>query len=284
MNIHLECLPCFVKQTLSVLNMVNVDDSTRERVMREVLAKLSTVDFNQTPPEQAQEIHALIRDLCGNVDPYAAQKQADMVLALELYALIEPEVNNASNPFYAALQMAIAGNSLDHGVYHDLSYAEARAFLEQGLHTEIKGELEELRARIERAETILFLGDNAGEIVFDRFLLRQMQHKDVTYAVRGSAIINDALLPDAREAGIDKLVSKLIHNGDNAPGTVLHRCSSEFRRIFDAADLIIAKGQGNYETLSEHPANIFFLLKAKCPVVARHIGCEVGNALLHRRH
>ncbi|MCA1795982.1 MAG: DUF89 domain-containing protein [Desulfuromonadaceae bacterium] len=283
MDIHLECLPCFVKQTLSVLNMVNADDSTREHIMRDVLAELSIINFNQPPPEQAQKIHAMIRDLCGNADPYAVQKHADMELALELYALVEPEVNNAPNPFYAGLQMAIAGNSLDHGVYHDLSYADARAFLEQGLHTEIKGDLEQFRTRIERAETILFLGDNAGEIVFDRFLLRQMQHKEVTYAVRGSAIINDALLSDAREAGIDKLVNNLINNGDNAPGTVLHRCSSEFRRIFDAADLIIAKGQGNYETLSENPANIFFLLKAKCPVVARHIGCDLGNALLHRR-
>ncbi|MFO7832385.1 MAG: ARMT1-like domain-containing protein [Desulfuromonadaceae bacterium] len=284
MDIQLECLPCFVKQTLSVLNMVNADNSTREHIMRDVLAKLSTINFNQSPPEQAQKIHALIRDLCANADPYAAQKQADMELALELYDLVEPEVINALNPFYAALQMSIAGNNLDHGVYHDLSYAEARAFLEQGLHTEIMGDLEQFRTRIERAETILFLGDNAGEIVFDRFLLRQMQQQDVTYAVRGSAIINDALLPDAQQAGIDTLVSTLISNGDNSPGTVLHRCSSEFRRIFDAADLIIAKGQGNYETLSEHPGNIFFLLKAKCPVVARHIGCNLGSALLHRRN
>jgi|AntRauTorckE6833_2_1112554.scaffolds.fasta_scaffold10065_2 uncharacterized protein with ATP-grasp and redox domains len=284
MDIQLECLPCFVKQTLSVLSMVNADDATRERIMREVLAELSTIDFKQPPPEQAQKIHALIRDLCANDDPYAAQKHADMELALELSALIEPEVDSAPDPFYAALQMAIAGNNLDHGVYHDLSYAEARAFLEQGLHTEIKGDLKYFRARIESAETILFLGDNAGEIVFDRFLLLQMQHKEVVYAVRGSAIINDALLSDAQQAGIDKLVGTLMTNGDNAPGTVLHRCSFEFRRIFDTADLIIAKGQGNYETLSDHPANIFFLLKAKCPVVARHIGCDLGDALLHRRN
>jgi len=281
MNIHLECLPCFVKQTLSVLDMVVADASTREQLMRAVLAKLSAASFNQSPPQLAQEIHAQIRKLCNNADPYAAQKQADTILALEMFALIEPKVDGAADPFYAALQMAIAGNSLDHGVYHDLSSTQARAFLEQGLHTDIKGELEQFLAEIEAAEHILFLGDNAGEIVFDRFLLRRLQHKCVTYAVRGGAIINDALLPDARQAGIDKLVTNLIDNGDDAPGTVLHRCSPEFRKIFAAADLIIAKGQGNYETLSDHPANIFFLLKAKCPVVAQHIGCEVGDALLY---
>lgn len=282
MDIQLDCLPCFVKQTLSVLNLVEADEATRERIMRDVLATLSTIDLNQTPPEQAQQIHAHIRTLCSNPDPYAAQKRADMELALELFSLIEPEVENADNPFYAALQMAIAGNSLDHGVYHELSTAQARTFLEQGLHTDIKGDLEGFRTRIENAHSILYLGDNAGEIVFDRFLLRQMEDKHVTYAVRGGAIINDALLADAHQAGIQNLVSTLMDNGYDAPGTVLNHCSDEFRRIFDTADLIIAKGQGNYETLSEHPANIYFLLKAKCPVVARHIGCEVGDALLHR--
>lgn len=283
MDIQLECLPCFVKQTLSVLNMVNADDSMREHIMREMLKELSAIKFGQSPPEQAQKIHAQIRELCGNHDPYAPQKRADMDLALELFALIEPEVNNAADPFYAALQMAIAGNSLDHGVYHDLSSAEARTFLEQGLHTAIKGDQEQFRARIQSAKNILFLGDNAGEIVFDRFLLRQIQHKHLTYAVRGGAIINDALLCDARDAEIDHIVTMLVDNGDNSPGTVLHRCSSEFRRLFDAADLIIAKGQGNYETLSDNPADIYFLLKAKCPVVANHIGCELGDALLYRR-
>jgi uncharacterized protein with ATP-grasp and redox domains len=283
MNIQLECLPCFVKQTLSVLNMLDADETTQEHVMRDVLSRLSTINFKQTPPEQAQGIHALIRDLCNNDDPYAAQKQADMELALELFDLIEPEVGSAPDPLYASVQMAIAGNNLDHGVYHDLSYSQARTFLEQGLSTHIIGDLDEFRSQLEHAENILFLGDNAGEIVFDRFLLRHMENKHITYAVRGGAIINDALLPDARKAGIDQLVTSLISNGDNAPGTVLHRCSSEFREIFAAADLIIAKGQGNYETLSEHPANIFFLLKAKCPVVARHIGCDVGSALLYRR-
>lgn len=283
MDIQLECLPCFINQTLSVLKMVDAGQSMRETIMRQVLKTLAGMDFNQTPPQQAQQIHALIRELCNNPDPYAAQKRADMDLALQLFPLIAPEVESAADPFYAALQMAIAGNSLDHGVYHDLSSAQARAFLEQGLHSTIVGDLSRFRAEIEAAESILYLGDNAGEIVFDRFLLQHLQHRNVTYAVRGGAIINDALLADAREAGIDKLVTRLIDNGDDSPGTVLSRCSSEFQQLFAAADLIIAKGQGNYETLSEHSANIYFLLKAKCPVVANHIGCEVGDALVYRR-
>lgn len=283
MDIQLECLPCFVKQTLSLLKLVEAEQSTRETIMRQVLHTLARMDFKQTPPQQAQQIHALIRELCANPDPYAAQKRADMDLALQMFPLIAPKVENSADPFYAALQMAIAGNSLDHGVYHDLSTAQARAYLEQGLHSTIVGDLPQFRTEIDAAESILFLGDNAGEIVFDRFLLQHLQHCDVTYAVRGGAILNDALLADANEAGIDKLVTHLIDNGDDSPGTVLARCSPEFREIFAAADLIIAKGQGNYETLSEHSANIYFLLKAKCPVVANHIGCEVGAALLYRR-
>lgn len=283
MDIQLDCLPCFVKQTLSVLKMLKADDKISEKVMRDVLECLSRIDFNQTPPQQAREIHALIRKLCRNDDPYAEQKSADMQLALQLFDMVENDVKHAQDPFYAALQMAIAGNSLDHGVYHDLSPEQARTYLEQGLHTPIQGDIQRFRTEVEKAQSILYLGDNAGEIVFDRFVLRHMQDKKITYAVRGGPIINDALLSDALKAGIDKDVDRLIHNGDNSPGTVLQFCSAEFREVFEGADLIIAKGQGNYETLSEHEANIYFLLRAKCPVVAEHIGCEVGSALLYKR-
>ena len=283
MKIQLDCLPCFVKQTLSVLKMLQADDQTCESIMRQVLHKLSTIDLNQTPPEQAQQIHALIRELCDNPDPYATQKKTDMELALQLYPMIEAEVEQADNPLYAALQMAIAGNSLDHGVYHDLSPEQARAFLEQGLHTQVIGDIEGFKTQIDKADTILFLGDNAGEIVFDRFLLRHLCAHKVTYVVRGGAILNDALLSDALDADIDKMVTTLMDNGDNSPGTVLHRCSAQFQELFARADLIIAKGQGNYETLSDCTQNLFFLLKAKCPVVAQHIGCNVGDALLYKR-
>ncbi|MBN2644790.1 MAG: DUF89 family protein [Desulfuromonadaceae bacterium] len=283
MDIQLDCLPCFVKQTLSVLRMVDADEAEKERILRRVLEQLSHIDFAQSPPQLAQDIHAQIRQLADNPDPYAVHKRRDQELALRLYPPVEQQVRDSEQPFYAAVQMAIAGNSLDHGVYHDLSEEQALALLEQGLVTPVQGDLAAFQREVERARSILYLGDNAGEIVFDRLLLQQLPREKVTYVVRGGPIINDAQLQDAREAGIDRLVATLMDNGDDSPGTVLSRCSAGFREKFHNADLIIAKGQGNYETLSDEPGNIVFLLKAKCPVVATHIGCDLGASLLYRR-
>ena len=131
---------------------------------------------------------------------------------------------------------------------------------------------------------MLYLADNAGEIVFDWLLLEQMPVEKVTVAVRGSPVLNDATIADTQAAGIPGLV-ELIDNGSDAPGTILDDCSAEFRRRFDRTDLIIAKGQGNYETLNEVEKDIFFVLKAKCPVIARDLDCHVGSLILRRsRH
>ena len=129
------------------------------------------------------------------------------------------------------------------------------------------------------AQSILYLGDNTGEIVFDQLLIQQLPMDRVTFVVRGKPIINDATMTDAVNTGMTNLV-KVIDNGDDAPGTVLEACSDRFKRVYQDADIVIAKGQGNYETLSNSDKKIFFLLKAKCAVVAEHIGCNVGDSVV----
>ena len=133
------------------------------------------------------------------------------------------------------------------------------------------------------AESILYLADNAGEIVFDKILIEQLGPEKIKLAVKGGPVINDATIEDVEETGLTDLV-RVISNGNDAPGTILGLCSEEFRHSFEEADLIIAKGQGNYESLSDFDKNIFFLLKAKCPVVANHLGCEVGSTVLHSQN
>jgi hypothetical protein len=134
---------------------------------------------------------------------------------------------------------------------------------------------------VNNANKVLYLADNAGEIIFDRFLIEQIGVDKITLAVKGSPVINDATIDDAKAAGLTEIV-KVIDNGDDAPGTILETCSDEFRQYFENADMIISKGQGNYETLSRINKNIFFILKAKCPVIARDIGCEIGHMILQR--
>ncbi|MEA3465140.1 MAG: ARMT1-like domain-containing protein [Thermodesulfobacteriota bacterium] len=277
-----DCIPCFVKQTLAVLNMLDLDDAKREKTLRAVLQQLSTIDFHLSPPAMARSIHHLIRDISGNPDPFLAEKQRYQKLALQLMPQLEQDVLLADDPLLATVLLAIAGNSIDHGVYHDMTEAQALTSIEQGLSANLQGNLHQFATAINQASSILYLGDNAGEIVLDKLLLKQLPLDKTTFVVRGAPIINDALWVDAEQAGITELVS-VITNGDNSPGTILEHCSDQFRQTFNQADLIIAKGQGNYETLSDVSGNIFFLLKAKCPVIASHIGCELGSALLYRR-
>ena len=134
----------------------------------------------------------------------------------------------------------------------------------------------------EQAEEIFYLTDNAGEIVLDRLLIEQLPYEKVTLVVKGKPVINDATIEDAELAGLPRIVH-VIDNGSDGPGTILESCSQSFRDRFTNADLVIAKGQGNYETLSNINKNIFFLLKAKCPVIANHIGCEVGSFVFRRQ-
>ena len=131
------------------------------------------------------------------------------------------------------------------------------------------------------AEKILYLADNAGEIVFDHLLIEQLPIEKITVVVKGSPVINDATIDDANVVGLGRIV-EVIDNGSDGPGTILETCSQNFRDRFEGADLIIAKGQGNYETLSDIDKNIFFLLKAKCPVIARDLGCQVGKMILRK--
>ena len=129
---------------------------------------------------------------------------------------------------------------------------------------------------------ILLVWDLAqGEIVFDQLLLEQMPRDNVVFSVRGMPILNDATMEDAEQTGLTEIV-RVIHNGSDAPGIVLTECAPEFQKEFEQADLVIAKGQGNFETLSDVDKNIVFLLKAKCPVIADHIGCTIGDSIVGR--
>ena len=262
MQTYHRCIPCFISQTISVMEMLKLDDEQRDKTLRTVLHRMSTIDFDLSPPAMAREIHSLLRQVSGNNDPYLTAKQRDQELALKLIPQLEQQVLIAENKLHAAVLLAIAGNSIDHGVYHGMSVDQVLTSIEQGLNTPLIGDIEQFSAAINSAQSIVYLGDNAGEIVLDKLLIEQLPLEKTTFVVRGGPILNDALRVDAEQAGITELVP-VIDNGDNSPGTILEYCSAEFNELFNSADLIIAKGQGNFETLSENPANIFFLLKAK---------------------
>lgn len=178
------------------------------------------------------------------------------------------------------MKLAIAGNIIDFGVSSDLDVELVRQTIDNALSEPVFGDINVFAEAVAKAETILYLGDNAGEILFDRILIETLPTGKVVFVTRGGPVINDVTFADAETVGLTSLV-QVMDNGADVPGTALSECSDAFVQAFEKADMIIAKGQGNYETLSEtdQAEKIFFLFKVKCPVVARDIGREMGRAV-----
>ena len=279
MKVYLDCIPCIVRHALDAARRMTTDEAIHRRMLHEALLAAAEMDPSLSPPAMAQWVHRRLREQTGETDVYRESKDQFNRLALSLDPLFQSWVDTSDDPMEMAVRLAIAGNVIDFGVKDGLTEEEVRDAITDARTCEFDGPVKQFSAAIHQAERILYLADNAGEIVLDLLLLRQLPPGKVTVAVRGFPILNDALMADAKTAGIHK-VAEVIENGSDAPGTILDDCNELFREHFDRADLVIAKGQGNYETLSEVDKEIFFLLKAKCPVVARDLGCPLGALVL----
>lgn len=279
MNTCLECLPCIFRQTLDAVRRVSDDPAFHEQVVREVAGWVQTTDLNQPPPVLAQRIHRFLRERTGVADPYAAAKARDNALALSLLPELEERLAQSADPLFLAVRLAIAGNLIDLGPKHELSAHEILGTIRQVEAEPFSGDIESFRRAAAEARDILYLADNAGEIVLDRLLVERLGAARVTVAVRAAPVINDATLSDAQAAGLCE-VAEVINNGSDAPGTVLSDCSEAFQERFRKAELVISKGQGNFETLSGAPRDVCFLFKVKCPVVAGKAGLPLGTQAL----
>ena len=280
MKIGLECIPCFVRQAFEAVSLVTDDQKIKERILRQVLARLSNESFDNAPPFIGGDIHRIVRLLSGNNDPYLEIKKDSNTLAMKLMPSLKKLIKSSADPFETAVRMAIAGNIIDCGQGDHVGEEKIKKTISQCLDQPItKENFKDLKDEIGKASNILYLGDNAGEVFFDRLLIEELNGYPITFVVRGAPTINDALKDDARIAGIDKLVA-VIDNGSDVPGTILEECSEEFKRVFRDADLVIAKGQGNYETLNDEQKKIFFLLKVKCSLIAQDIGCQEGDIVI----
>lgn len=274
-----ECVACHVRQAVSLLARSGAQDGVAQPVLRAVLKYLATADFNVSNPVLGAHVAGLVREATGVDDPYVEDKRRANESALELLPHLQRKVDEATDPFQVAMRLAIAGNVIDLGPVEHVGSREVRDAVEDALTCALPTEpVKALRHAVGQAERILYLADNAGEIVLDRLLLAQLPRNRVTCVVRGGPIINDATLDDARSAGVDRIVHTMS-NGSRIPGTHLPACSEAFQRIFERADLIIAKGQGNYESLvHEQCYPVFFLFKVKCVGVAHFAGLPVGSA------
>ena len=280
MKTSLECIPCFVRQAVDAGHLAQLNEIQHEHMIRRILQEISLMRLCDPPPAIGAKIHALIRELSDKGDPYSMVKDCSNTFALMLFPELKTEVQSSADPFVTALRFALAGNVIDFGAASSVEDKTIQQTLQNAREASLPAHvIETLKRAVDDAESILYIGDNAGEIVFDRLLLEQLPVGRVTFAVRGNPVINDVTIADAHRAGLEHIV-KIIESGSDAPGILLDECSTTFRNLFHAADLIIAKGQGNYESLSNVDANITFLLMAKCPVIARDIGCNVGSFVI----
>jgi uncharacterized protein with ATP-grasp and redox domains len=258
LKIGLTCIRCFVRQAFEAVSLVTNDQKIRERILRQVLARLCKISFDNTPPYIGRDIHRIVRLLSGDSDPYVEIKKDSNTLAMKLMPSLKELIGSSADPFETAVRLAIAGNIIDCGQGNPISEEKIQKTVSQCLDQPVsKGAINELKEEIDKASNILYLGDNAGEVFFDRLLIEELQGYPITFVVRGAPTINDALKDDARMVGLDKLV-RVVDNGSGVPGTILDECSPEFKRQFMEADLLIAKGQGNYETLSDEQKKTFF--------------------------
>lgn len=234
---------------------------------------MAGVDFSITPPENSIALYQMIAEQSSCPDPYAVIKRQSNSYAIGLKENIKREINNSADPLYAAFAFSIAGNIIDYGSQHNF---DMHRIIHEALTCELAiNDYDVLQQDLKKAQSILYLADNSGELVFDGIVIEKLEQK-VVVAVKEKAIINDALYEDAIACGIDKICG-IISNGTQCPGTPLSMCSREFLDLFDNADLIISKGQGNFETLSEVNAPVYFLLTVKCPVVGDHINQLSGR-------
>jgi len=281
MRTSLDCVPCLLRQSMEAIRRVSSDPSLRELFLREVLQWTSEMDLEGAPPVLAQRIHGRLREISGIKDPYHAEKEAQNRMALGLLPELKARVEAASDPLALAVRLAIAGNVIDLGANGEVKESDLCQSIQKALAEPLVGGMGAFRQEVEAARSILYLADNAGEIALDYLLIEQLGPARVTLAVRGAPTLNDATRADVRAVGLDLMV-QVIDNGSDAPGTVLEDCSEAFLGHLADADLIVAKGQGNYETLSREARNLFFLFKAKCPVIAEHAGVPLGAHVLAR--
>jgi hypothetical protein len=279
MKTNLDCLPCFLTQGLRAARLcVPEDADLHRRLLQTWAARLAEMDINLPPPAIAGELYRDVETLLGNGDPFLQDKKTANARVREILPRLESIVASSSDPLARALEISIIGNYIDSGVAREFPWEEE---LEQEARDLDRQVYERFRQTVEDHKEVMILGDNAGEIALDTILVGLLQERGctVTYVVRGSPIINDATLEDAREVGMIELC-KVVSSGVDTPGTVLSRCSQDFLASFNRSPVILSKGQGNLEALSDECSGIFYALKVKCPVVADMTGLGVGQSAL----
>ncbi len=284
MKLHLECVPCYIRQALEAAKMATNDSKLHEQILRESLIAASEFDADGIGFILQTKIKEVMEKILPATDPYREVKEKYNRIALGLADDLKEIIRNSKNPFETSLRISLAGNIIDFGPAAALNEKILREAIEKSLSQSLDNEkVKLLQKNINDAERILFIGDNAGEIVLDKIFIENLPREKITYVVRGGPALNDVTMEDAKMVGMIDFV-RVITTGLNMAAAILPFCSTNFLDEYKKADLIISKGQGNYEALCDEDKNIFFLLKIKCPVIAENFNgkYKVGDIVIDR--
>lgn len=273
-KIYLDCYPCFLGQALRAARISGADDAQQYSILQHTLTLLHHLPPGTTPAQIGYHVQEIVRDTVGPKDPFYEIKRTSTQQALALYPKMKELIQQSDDPLALAIRLSIAGNIIDFAVSDlvvDLWETVERVIRQPYAIDDTA----DLIHRLKTASHVLYLADNAGETVFDRILIEALP-VPVIYVVKDGPIVNDATMEDAIAAGLDSCTT-LMSNGSSASGTILSFCSDLFRQHFKDAPLIIAKGQANFETLSDAGTNLYCLLQVKCPMIGQHLNVPVGS-------
>lgn len=273
MRMQSDCFPCFFKLANRLLTYLDYPERKKLKILKRISKFLSGIkEFKESPAYYSTSMYKIIYKMTGVNDPYKNLKKEYNEKILKLYPELEKIVYSSNDPIYTALKLSAIGNTIDYGVETSVEFL---SYIKEIENVEfIKNEYERFKKLLEKSNRILLLADNAGEIIFDKLLLEaisNIKNYEIIIAVRGKPVINDVTINDLKDIKFNKNF-KIISNGNEMVGTILDKCNKKFLNYFNSSDIIISKGQANFESLENlKKENLFFLFKSKCDVVSNYL-------------
>lgn len=280
MMMHHECILCNLKQVYRIIRISDRTDEEARRLVALAMEYLSKVDYAKTNSEIMGETWKLITGEIGNGNPYNEIKEHYNSLLLREEENLRKVIECSANPLYSAVRLSALGNQIDFAGKRETSFILDDLYQSLGQEFAIDHS-KLLFDDLEKAKMLLYLGDNCGEIVLDKLFLQQIKKQypklSIVYGVRGNPVVNDVTMDDANFVGMNT-VAEILENGSGALGTVLDDTSQEFQDVFTKSDLVISKGQGNFESLSDHESTIIYhIMMVKCERIAEKLDVPEGT-------
>ncbi|KKM11093.1 hypothetical protein SY88_10185 [Clostridiales bacterium PH28_bin88] len=285
MQAFVDCVHCYLKQAVTCMSIAGVDEESQHRILFDLMDDIKAMDRTRTPAENSTELLLKVYRQINSSDPYKEVKKKSNDLALKLYPGLKDYLDRSRDRLRDALKISVSGNVIDLGINRSFDIdASLRNSLNNGFS---RDDSDLFRKRLNSADEVVIVGDNSGEIVFDRLLAEELSRmgKRVIYIVKGGPVLNDATMEDAVQVGMDK-TARVITTGSNYLGVPMKKVSGEVRRLLEASDLVISKGQANFESLEHEEmarGRVFFLLKIKCESVGKVAGAKFGDIVFFTR-